>query len=110
MGDVCRVCQSGKGHFHLALLPPLREALIAHLDAFQPYLLVKARQTEFAAGPSVMSGGADRDRTDDLLSAIQALSQLSYSPTPTTKYSGERTALPSRTSRDFRARPRACGT
>ena len=27
------------------------------------------------------SGGADRDRTDDLLNAIQALSQLSYSPT-----------------------------
>jgi hypothetical protein len=27
------------------------------------------------------SGGADRDRTDGLLNAIQALSQLSYSPT-----------------------------
>jgi hypothetical protein len=27
-----------------------------------------------------VSGGADRDRTDDLLNAIQALSQLSYSP------------------------------
>jgi hypothetical protein len=27
-------------------------------------------------------GGADRDRTDDLLNAIQALSQLSYGPTP----------------------------
>ena len=26
------------------------------------------------------SGGADRDRTDDLLNAIQALSQLSYGP------------------------------
>lgn len=26
-------------------------------------------------------GGADQDRTDDLLNAIQALSQLSYSPT-----------------------------
>ncbi len=25
-------------------------------------------------------GGADQDRTDDLLNAIQALSQLSYSP------------------------------
>ena len=25
-------------------------------------------------------GGADRDRTDDLLNAIQALSQLSYNP------------------------------
>ncbi len=26
-------------------------------------------------------GGADQDRTGDLLNAIQALSQLSYSPT-----------------------------
>ena len=26
-------------------------------------------------------GGAERDRTDDLLNAIQALSQLSYGPT-----------------------------
>ena len=26
-------------------------------------------------------GGADRDRTGDLLNAIQALSQLSYGPT-----------------------------
>ena len=31
----------------------------------------------------VLNGGAERDRTDDLLSAIQALSQLSYSPTIT---------------------------
>ncbi len=30
---------------------------------------------------SNFTGGADRDRTDDLLNAIQALSQLSYSPT-----------------------------
>ena len=28
-----------------------------------------------------MIGGATRDRTADLLNAIQALSQLSYSPT-----------------------------
>ena len=28
-----------------------------------------------------LSGGADQDRTGDLLNAIQALSQLSYSPT-----------------------------
>ncbi len=27
-------------------------------------------------------GGANRNRTDDLLNAIQALSQLSYGPTP----------------------------
>src|SRR3990170_8897339 len=30
-------------------------------------------------------GGADRDRTDDLLNAIQALSQLSYNPHPSKK-------------------------
>ncbi len=35
-------------------------------------------QVEFEA---FISGGADQDRTDDLLNAIQALSQLSYSPT-----------------------------
>ena len=29
------------------------------------------------------SGGANRDRTDDLLHAMQALSQLSYNPIPT---------------------------
>ena len=33
------------------------------------------------------SGGADRDRTDDLLNAIQALSQLSYGPTKDELYS-----------------------
>ena len=32
-------------------------------------------------GSPDVSGGADRDRTDDLLNAIQALSQLSYGPT-----------------------------
>jgi hypothetical protein len=30
---------------------------------------------------TVANGGADRNRTDDLLNAIQALSQLSYGPT-----------------------------
>jgi hypothetical protein len=32
-------------------------------------------------GVDGVGGGADRDRTDDLLNAIQALSQLSYGPT-----------------------------
>ena len=36
-------------------------------------------------------GGADRDRTDDLLNAIQALSQLSYGPTRRIK--GERGSI-----------------
>ena len=30
----------------------------------------------------VLTGGAERDRTDDLLLAKQALSQLSYTPVP----------------------------
>ena len=34
-----------------------------------------------AQGSRTKPGGADRDRTDDLLNAIQALSQLSYGPT-----------------------------
>jgi hypothetical protein len=29
---------------------------------------------------NLLSGGANRNRTDDLLNAIQALSQLSYGP------------------------------
>ena len=33
-------------------------------------------------GPALCAGGADRGRTGDLLSASQALSQLSYSPKP----------------------------
>ena len=36
-----------------------------------------------AQGSRTKPGGADRDRTDDLLNAIQALSQLSYGPTGT---------------------------
>ena len=35
-----------------------------------------------ASGLRGLGGGADRDRTGDLLNAIQALSQLSYGPTP----------------------------
>lgn len=34
-----------------------------------------------AAGALNYDGGADRDRTGDLINAIDALSQLSYSPT-----------------------------
>ena len=34
-----------------------------------------------------LDGGAERDRTDDLLLAKQALSQLSYSPDPGAKLS-----------------------
>ena len=40
--------------------------------------------------PGSDGGGAKRDRTADLLHAMQALSQLSYSPTATCNYSGWR--------------------
>ena len=47
------------------------------------------RLTDFRANPAHgwrqhahPDGGADRDRTDDLCSAIAALSQLSYGPSP----------------------------
>ena len=36
---------------------------------------------EIGGNQSILDGGADQDRTGDLLNAIQALSQLSYSPT-----------------------------
>ncbi len=44
----------------------------------QPAELAGLSQTPGFSG--LRSGGADRDRTDDLLNAIQALSQLSYGP------------------------------
>ena len=47
--------------------------------------------------PGPRTGGADRDRTDGLLSANQALSQLSYSPEE--KFSEAGWMLPARTSR-----------
>ena len=40
------------------------------------------------------SGGARRDRTDDLLLAKQALSQLSYGPKSAGNLRGAKTALP----------------
>ena len=36
--------------------------------------------TEYFWFYHIRSGGANRDRTDDLLHAMQALSQLSYNP------------------------------
>jgi hypothetical protein len=44
-----------------------------HHPKQRPHRLNAAQLLDF-------SGGAGRDRTDDLLNAIQALSQLSYSP------------------------------
>src|SRR6266436_3833387 len=41
---------------------------------------VRSSQLSYRPGRATKAGGAGRDRTGDLLSANQALSQLSYSP------------------------------
>ena len=49
--------------------------------AAQPSQVVSMNQKKNAAGAAFSGvGGARRDRTADLLHAMQALSQLSYSP------------------------------
>lgn len=45
----------------------------ASLKSYAPAVFV-------ALGARTKTGGADRDRTDDLLHAMQALFQLSYGP------------------------------
>jgi hypothetical protein len=45
-------------------------------------LPVRAANIKQSSSVTPHSGGAERDRTDDLLLAKQALSQLSYSPNP----------------------------
>ena len=44
--------------------------------------LIRAMQTLFSSKTRQNNGGAERDRTADLRSAIAALSQLSYGPEP----------------------------
>ena len=48
-------------------------------------MVARFLRLKWEIGPSAIdlgeSGGAKRDRTDDLYNAIVALSQLSYSPT-----------------------------
>ena len=66
------------------------DALPSQIVKEQPIRLAKMHQTaaasaplasdHFTALPETTDGGAGRDRTDDLLLAKQALSQLSYSP------------------------------
>lgn len=64
--------------------PSQQYLFIGHLSIFSMKIsIVQKRKTPFPVftgkGGSY-HGGAGRDRTDDLLNAIQALSQLSYSP------------------------------
>jgi hypothetical protein len=54
----------------------LRIALLLNAD------VVTAARTVESNGPLMFFGGAERDRTAGLLVANEALSQLSYSPTP----------------------------
>jgi hypothetical protein len=49
---------------------------------YQRNLLLKAATFKAACRSSIPSGGARRDRTDDLMLAKHALSQLSYGPVP----------------------------
>ena len=53
----------------------MSEAAVGFLDHKEKGLTKNSRK------PLILIGGADRDRTDDLMNAIHALSQLSYSPT-----------------------------
>lgn len=45
-----------------------------------PCCIFRGRQIQTGRLGGLVVGGAKRDRTADLLNAIQALSQLSYSP------------------------------
>lgn len=52
--------------------------MIRKMPAMRVMHQVRLRETEYSRG----FGGAKRDRTADLLHAMQALSQLSYGPIP----------------------------
>ena len=56
------------------------------------------------------SGGDEGDRTPDLLTASQALSQLSYAPVTRRYYRGTRTAMQGQFRKNFLRRGRGCGT
>ena len=59
--------------------PDNGDFVIAALELGPTLPRVPAKRQHF--GGSKGNGGANRNRTDDLLNAIQALSQLSYGPT-----------------------------
>ena len=66
--------------------------------------LLRARPKAFPFRKPPSPGGAERDRTDDLLLAKQALSQLSY--IPCTRFELDREPI---IRHAFRVSPSACG-
>jgi hypothetical protein len=62
--------------------PATRSQVLVGLVGVEPTTspLSGVRSCHLSYRPTGSAGGADRDRTDDLLNANQALSQLSYSP------------------------------
>ena len=64
------------------ILCPLKKCLLQNIYLFKYFLtyFFEYFLTYILSGPSTMHGGAERVRTDDLLLAKQALSQLSYGP------------------------------
>jgi hypothetical protein len=57
-----------------------RNGFIAVVQSDRPLRQNETTKNENDAGIELLSGGARRSRTADLLNAIQALSQLSYGP------------------------------
>jgi fructose-bisphosphate aldolase class 1 len=53
---------------------------VLEIGVFEVYSQ-KSKNPEPIEDSGFLTGGDNRDRTDDLLNAIQALSQLSYTPT-----------------------------
>jgi hypothetical protein len=77
-GAIKRLC-NGAQHWAVLCIPTiqgLRSKLLCPREEL-------TRSGARLRSPSGQSGGADRDRTGDLLLAKQALSQLSYSPLTT---------------------------
>ena len=75
-------------HLHVRALPAGLMERAAPRGSVEPYGRPVALQScrSKRAGFKNGRGGAGRDRTGDLLNAIQALSQLSYSPTERQPY------------------------
>ena len=131
VGELARLGQQGSGQHidrhraHSRFLPPKPRASRAG-EQWQSHRLGGTRVQ--AAGPKAPAqaprhaggadrvgkwreekrpGGAERDRTADLVNAIHALSQLSYSPVPDRPALGRRTRTLSK-SAGLTARPFRC--